>query len=136
MNSKEGKKDQDKIVGRYGEDTLNDKGSRLINICNQNNLRIMNEFFQHRDIHKYIWTQHTRNLRSIIDYVITKQNKRIKIQDTRACRGATCGSDHHLVKAIILFPNRKSEKGKYRQQRRRRNKTKKIQFRQFTTGKY
>jgi hypothetical protein len=30
----------------------------------------------------------------------------IRIQDTRACRGATCGSDHHLVKAKILFPSR------------------------------
>jgi hypothetical protein len=106
MNSRVGKKDQDKIVGRYGEDTINDNGNRLINICNQNNLRIMNGFFQHRDIHKYTWSQHTKNLRSIIDYVITKQNKRIKIQDTRACRGATCGSDHHLVKAKILFPSR------------------------------
>jgi hypothetical protein len=106
MNSRVGKKDQDKIVGRYGEDTINDNGNRLINICNQNNLRIMNGFFQHRDIHKYTWSQHTKNLRSIIDYVITKQNKRIKIQETRACRGATCGSDHHLVKAKILFPSR------------------------------
>jgi hypothetical protein len=52
MNSRVGKKDQDKIVGRYGEDTINDNGNRLINICNQNNLRIMNWFFQHRDIHK------------------------------------------------------------------------------------
>jgi hypothetical protein len=50
MNNRVGKKDQNKIVGRYGEDTIND--NRLINICNQNNLRIINEFFQHQDIHK------------------------------------------------------------------------------------
>ncbi|XP_030747147.1 craniofacial development protein 2-like [Sitophilus oryzae] len=50
LNSRIGKKLHDKIVGQFREATLNDNGNRLINICDQNNLRILNGFFQHRDI--------------------------------------------------------------------------------------
>ncbi|XP_030767027.1 uncharacterized protein LOC115890818 [Sitophilus oryzae] len=52
-------------------------------------------------IHKYTWIQHSRNLKSVIDYVI-RQYTALKIQDVRVYRGATCGSDHHLVKSKIL----------------------------------
>lgn len=117
LNSRTGKKQQDKIVGQFGEDTVNDNGNRLINMCDQNNLRILNGFFQHREIHKYTWVQHSRNLKSIIDYVIVRQDTKLKIQDVRAYRGAVCGSDHHLVKSKILpFRTQKKKEGDTREQ--------------------
>jgi hypothetical protein len=43
-------------------------------------------------------------LKTIIDYITTKQNLKLKIQDVRAYRGPNCGTDHKLVAAKILFP--------------------------------
>ncbi|XP_030762016.1 craniofacial development protein 2-like [Sitophilus oryzae] len=65
----------------------------------------------HKDIHKYTWTQPTRNLKSIIDYVIVRQQTTLQINDVRPYRGITCGSDHYLVKAKIKFPFRRDKRG-------------------------
>jgi hypothetical protein len=42
--------------------------------------------------------------KTIFDYIITKQDLKLKIQDVRACRGPHCGTDHKLLVAKILFP--------------------------------
>ncbi|XP_030764730.1 uncharacterized protein LOC115888973 [Sitophilus oryzae] len=42
LNSRIGRKLHDKIVGQFGEETLNDNGNRLTNICDQNNLHSFN----------------------------------------------------------------------------------------------
>jgi hypothetical protein len=44
-----------------------------------------------------------KNLRSIIDYIITRQNSGLKFQDAKVFRGLTVGSDHYLVNEKILF---------------------------------
>jgi len=61
----------------------------------QNRMKIWNGFFNHKNIHKYTWEQHTKNLKTIIDYIITKQDLKLKIQDVRAYRGPNCGTDHN-----------------------------------------
>jgi hypothetical protein len=43
-------------------------------------------------------------LKTIIDYIITKQDLKLKIQEVRAYRGPNCGTDHKLLVAKILFP--------------------------------
>ena len=40
-------------------------------------------FFNHRNIHEYTWEQHTKNLKTIIDYIITKHDLKLKIQDVK-----------------------------------------------------
>lgn len=57
--------------------------------------KITNGFFRH----KYIWTQSTRQLKSIIDYVKVRQTT--QLQDVRVLRDMNCGSDHHLLRAKI-----------------------------------
>ncbi|RZF33051.1 hypothetical protein LSTR_LSTR007967 [Laodelphax striatellus] len=59
---------------------------------------------RHKEIHKFTWTQETRNLRSIIDYIIMKQRSSIRVKDVRVKRGPECGSDHRLVLAKLEFP--------------------------------
>lgn len=127
LNSRTGKSDNDVTIGKYGEETLNNNGERLIDMCKQNNLRILIGFYQHRNIHKYTSTQDTKKLRSIIDYVITKQKTKIQIQDVRVYRGAICGSDHHLLKAKIFLPY-KREKIEYKEIE---NVTKEIEERRY-----
>jgi hypothetical protein len=45
-----------------------------------------------------------KNVRTIIDYIITKQDLKLKIRDVRAYRGTNCGTNHKLLVAKILFP--------------------------------
>ncbi|MBV2145728.1 MAG: hypothetical protein KTM48_03335, partial [Wolbachia endosymbiont of Pissodes strobi] len=90
FNSRTGKKINNRVVGPYGEDNINDNGMRLIDLCTHNEMKITNGFYKHKWIHKYTWKQPTRQLKSIIDYLILKQRSYIKLQDIRVKRGATC----------------------------------------------
>lgn len=67
LNSRTDRKKDNKIVGQFGEDQSNDNENRLIEMCEQNDLKILNGYFQHRSIHKFTWTQTTKNIKSIID---------------------------------------------------------------------
>jgi len=57
-------------------------------------------------IYKYTWEQHTRKLKSIIDYIIVKQKSKFQIYDVRAQKGINCGSDHYVVRAKVYLPIR------------------------------
>ena len=102
MNGRTGRKTGDPVVGNFGEDMVNDNGERL-DLCTQTSLKIWNWFFNHKNIHKYTREQHTKNLKSIIDYIVTKQDLKLKIQDVRAYRGPNCRT-YKLLAAKILFP--------------------------------
>nr|XP_018896775.1 PREDICTED: uncharacterized protein LOC109030332 [Bemisia tabaci] len=104
LNGRTGSRRGCKVVGPYGEEVVNDSGIRIIDSCDQNDLKILNGFYQRRDIHKYTWVQPTRGLRSIIDYVIVRQKSKMKVQHVRVCRGLSCGSDHYFLEARIAFP--------------------------------
>lgn len=67
-----------KVVGQYGEQTINENGDLLRQFSLFNKLKIVNTFFRKKDIHKFTWT--ARETRSIIDYVIA--NKKIAKQIT------------------------------------------------------
>lgn len=105
FNSRTGQQTGNKIIGPHGENIINDNGLRLINICEQNSLQILNGFYKHKEIHKYTWHQETLQIKSIIDYIIVRQKTRLKTQDVRAYRGAA-QSDHYLVNSKIVFPYR------------------------------
>jgi len=102
-NSKTGEKINNLVVGPFGEEVIPDNGDKLIDICEQNSIKILNGYFKHKRIHQYTWHQDTQEQRSIIDYIIARQNSGLKFQDVRVFRGMTVGSDHYLVNAKILF---------------------------------
>lgn len=53
---KQGDKENSNLVWKYREDTKNGNVETLIEICETNNLRITNGFYQSKDIYKYTWT--------------------------------------------------------------------------------
>jgi hypothetical protein len=67
FNARVGKEEDSQTVGRYGEEEINDSGERLKEICDYNNQKISNTFFEHRDMHKFTWTQKARNF-NIVHY--------------------------------------------------------------------
>jgi hypothetical protein len=106
FNTRTGRSSNSPIIGRFGEEESNDNGARLIDLCKQSNLKIANGFFQHKEIYKFTWTKKTRNLKSMIDYVIVRQDSQVKTTNVRVHRGPCCGTDHYLVKATFYIPPR------------------------------
>ena len=75
----------------------------------------MNGYFKHKRIHQYTWHQDTQEIRSIIGYIIARQNSGFKFQDVRVFRGMTVGSDNYLLHAKILFLYGKSKANESRE---------------------
>jgi len=107
LNARTGTEQEDNVIGKFGENVVNENGLRLIELCHRFDLRVMNGYFQHRDIHKYTWIQPTRKLKSIIDYIIQKQKSKLEIKDVRAMRGAECGTDHILLRGKVYLKFKK-----------------------------
>ncbi|XP_031335863.1 craniofacial development protein 2-like [Photinus pyralis] len=93
------------ILGSHGEDARNSNGNRMLDFCLTNNLIITNSFYEHKDIHKYTREQHSRQEKSIIDYVLTETTNRKNIKDVKVSRKAEIGSDHYLLIATIKNEN-------------------------------
>lgn len=102
LNGRTGSNKND-VIGQYGEETINVNGIRSMGICKSYNLQILNGLYQHKNIHKYIWHELARQLKSIIVYVIVKQISTLKVNDVRVYRGVERGSDHFLLRANIHF---------------------------------
>ncbi|GJQ70523.1 hypothetical protein Trydic_g22927 [Trypoxylus dichotomus] len=52
FNGRIAKKVGKKIVGQHSEDVINDNRMRLIKVCDQYHLKVMNRFFNQKEIHK------------------------------------------------------------------------------------
>jgi hypothetical protein len=103
LKAEQEKKINNQVVGPFGEELINENGDKLIDVCEQNSLKILNGYFKHKWIHHYTWHKDTLQLKSVIDYIIAGQNSGLKFQDVRVFRGMTVRIDHYLVNAKILF---------------------------------
>ena len=56
------------VIGKHGVTGLNENGRYLLQFCCSNGLRIMNTFFQHREVHKYTWYRLSMDQKSLIDF--------------------------------------------------------------------
>jgi len=111
MNARVGNNKVTIIVGANGEATLNNISNKLIDFfCTCNNLKIMNTFFKHKEIHKF--TLEARGHKSIIDYFITNIKTSKAIQDIRVYRSTELDTDHYLLCAKVNFPNKQLNKNK------------------------
>ena len=55
---------------------------------------------------KFTWHQPTKKLRSVIEYIISKQESRLRTRDVKEQKGVTCGLVHFLVKRKIVVSDR------------------------------
>ena len=117
MNARVGNNRVANIVGTNAEATLNNNDKKLIDFCTFNNLKIMNTFFKHIEIHKYTWE--ARGHKSIIDYFITNMKVSKVIQNIRVYISNDTDSDHYLLCANVNFPtpwlNRSNKKAPLKQ---------------------
>lgn len=111
LNGRVGKRDirSGTVIGEYGETTRNSNGKRIIDLCIQNDLLVMNSMFEHKDIHKYTRVAPSKNEKSIIDYFIISRTYRREVRDVRVRRGPEINSDHYMVVAKTQIGNRNDQ---------------------------
>ena len=102
------------VIRKHGVNGLNENARYLLQLVCGNGLRIMNSFFQHREVHKYTWYRPSRNQKSLINFCIVSSDLFSDVQDVRVKRGAESSNDHHLVVCSLRltkpWPNRKSNR--------------------------
>jgi len=103
LNAKVGRNDAsiERIIGKEGLGDTNENGEDLVDLCALNDLSIGGTLFPHKRVHKATWISPAGVTENQIDHILTSQRWRTSLQDMRVKRGATIGSDHHLVVASL-----------------------------------
>jgi hypothetical protein len=82
----------EKYLGPYGEETKNDNGERLIDLCIANDLAITNSKFKHKDMHKFTRIALSKNENFIIYYFVIKKENFRTIKDVKVTGGVEIGN--------------------------------------------
>ena len=69
---------------------LNENGRYLLQLCCSNGLRIMNTFFQHREVHKYTWYRSSMDQKPLIDFCIVLSDLFSDVLDFRVSEVMNC----------------------------------------------
>ena len=81
FNAKVGEGQQDDIVGKYGLGERNERGERLIQFCEENNLMIANTHFRKHSKNLYTWKSPGDCIRNQIDYILVRKRFRNSVKD-------------------------------------------------------
>lgn len=91
-------------VGCYSKHTsTNANGERLTEFCEEHDVILCNTMFKHRMQHRSTWFSdglcHAdgKPVRNMIDYVMMRRSKSVKLINARSYGGFTTRSDHHPV---------------------------------------
>ena len=84
--------------GKFCNTVTNERGLRLLEFANYNNLMLANTFGPHKPSRRWTWTSPNSH-RSQIDYIMVQQRFKssVNITRTRSFPGADIGSDHDLL---------------------------------------
>ena len=76
---------------------------RFLEFCEINQLSIIDTWFQKKRHHYGSWTHPGTRCGSMNDFLVVRSNDHRFCIDTQVMRGASCCSDHHLVRAKLHF---------------------------------
>ena len=103
------------VIKKHGITGLIENVRYLLQLCCSNRLRIMNTFFQHREVHKYTWYRPSMDQKSLIDlFCIVSSDLFSDVLDVRVKRGAELSTDHHVgvcsLRLLKPWSNKRSNK--------------------------
>jgi len=115
LNGRVGTRQEDwEIVGRYGEEVVNENGESFLELCRGGDMVIMNGWFPHKQVHKMTFVQRMvtqRDREAILDYFCVSKELKKFVVDVKVKRGVEIGSYHHLV-LMRMDEGRMGVKGK------------------------
>lgn len=86
-----------KTRGPFGSGTVNDNGSRLLNLASMFNLKVGNTFFRHKRSQQLTWHSQDRRTKKISDYLLLSSRYFSALQDVRVRNTTRLLTDHKLV---------------------------------------
>lgn len=89
------------ILGKYGLDSRNEAGETLLEFCATNELVLMNTCFAKKAKHLATWRHPATKAPHMIDYILMRSWQRVVCTDVQVMRGASCWTDHHLVRVKL-----------------------------------
>ena len=110
FNAKVGCGEHLDITGQFGLGSRNERGSRLLQFCEENNMMIANTYFQHPKRRLYIWRSPGDIYRNQIDYSLINKRLRNGVKQPRTYPGADVGSDHNPLMIRMIIKLKKSKK--------------------------
>lgn len=105
FNAKIGEGRDGDVVGKFGLGTRNDRGDRLVQFCQENELMVSNTFFKLPKRRLYTWKSPTdkaeKTVRNQIDFITINKRYRNTIHSVKTYPGADVPSDHVLLIASL-----------------------------------
>ena len=103
FNAKVGREKISRCMGKHGIGKRNNRGERLLQFCEENNMIIANTLFKHPARRIYTWKSPGDVCRNQIDYIMVKERFRNIVKQAKAYPGADINSDHNpvVIKASI-----------------------------------
>ncbi|ROT66459.1 hypothetical protein C7M84_015518 [Penaeus vannamei] len=89
-----------RVLGTQARGRTNANGSLLLELCTEMDLAITNTLFSMPDKWYYSWMHPRSRTWHLLDYIHVRRDDQRDVRSTRVMRGAFCGMDHHMVRAI------------------------------------
>ena len=89
------------VLGRFGLGSCNQAGEELLLFCATNQLSVMNTFFCKRPSRRGTWTHPATQRCHLIDFILMRSSQRCFCRDVRVVRGASCWTDHFMVRTTL-----------------------------------
>ena len=116
LNATVGDERYQNMVGMHGLGRRNERGERLIQFCQENNLIIANTWSQQPVRKLYTWKSPGGTSRNQIDYIFFNDRFRNCIKQTKTYPGADMDSDHNPVVVEINMKLKRTNATKKREQ--------------------
>ncbi|GFO12462.1 craniofacial development protein 2-like protein [Plakobranchus ocellatus] len=97
FNAKVGTDKVDDIVGKHGLGIRNERGEKLIEWCQTNNIIVGNTWFQQPPRRKWTWKSPVDETRNQVDYMMISKRYRNALLLAKTYPSADCYSDHGPV---------------------------------------
>ena len=98
------------IIGSVCSGFANDNGSRLLDFCSSNDLRLGSSWFPRKRIHQLTWCSNDGVTRKVLDHVIISRRWFSCMTSCRVFRSAELGSFDHRLLAFSLRLRTKARK--------------------------
>jgi exonuclease III len=112
FNAKVGNEHQDwpSCLGKFGLESCNANGERLLQFCTVPNLSITNIMFRHKFNKKWTWSSEDGRYKNMIDYILINRKFKSSVCNTCTLNSASLDTDHKLIGSVIRLKLKKCYK--------------------------